>query len=90
MVSVCWNHRLGCLASKGSSLTGMLGPDMRTAEGVVVLVVVYIGVPTCAVENWEDRLQTGEEDGDGGKAVAVATRSSSASDKSQLVNITTV
>ena len=44
---------------------------MKAVEGAVVLVVVSIGVPMCAVENWEDRLQTREE---GGKAVAAATQ----------------
>ena len=62
---------------------------MRTVEEAVVLVVVSIWVPICAVENWEDRLRTGKEDGDGGKAVAAATRRSSVSDKSRLVNIAT-
>ena len=55
----------------------------------VVLLVVSIGVPICAVCSCEAKLRTGEEVGDGGRAVAAATRSSSASVRSRLVDIFT-
>ena len=87
MASVCWNHRLGCLESKGSSLTGTWGPDVKLEGLAVVVVVVSTGVLICAVESWEARLRTKEEEGDGSKAVAAATGSSSASGRSWLVNI---
>ena len=65
----------------------MCGPDIRIEEEVTVVVIVSIGVPRFAVENWVVRLCTGEEDGDGGSAVAAATRSRSASERSRLPNI---
>ena len=55
----------------------------------MAVVMVSIEVPICAVNSWEARLRTGEEEGDSGKAVAAATQSSSASDKSQLEDIVT-
>ena len=86
MASVCWNHRFGCFGSKASSLTGMWGPDVWIEEDVTV-VVVSMGVPRFAVENWVVRLCTREEDGNGGSAVAAATWSRSASERSRLPNI---
>ena len=65
----------------------MCGPDIRIEEDVTVVVVVSIGVPRFAVENWVVRLCAGEEDGDSGSAVAAATRSRYASESSRLPNI---
>ena len=45
---------------------------------VTVVVVVFGELPICAVKNCVANWQIGEEDGDRGSVVAVATRSNSA------------
>ena len=65
----------------------MCGPVVRIEEDVTVVLVVSMGMPRFAVENWVVRLCTGEEDGDSGSAVAVAMRSRSASERFWLPNI---